>query len=80
LTNDGATILKQLEVTHQAKKFLVELSQIQDREVGQGTTSVVILNTELLKRGNELIKNNIYAASMISGYRLALRESIKFIS
>ena len=80
MTNDGATILKQLEVTHQAKKFLVELSQIQDREVGQGTTSVVILNTELLKRGNELIKNNIYAASMISGYRLALRESIKFIS
>ena len=59
ITNDGATILKQLEVTHPAAKVLVELSQIQDREVGDGTTSVVILAAELLKRGNELIKNNI---------------------
>ena len=80
ITNDGATILKQLEVTHQAEKFFVELSQIQDREVGHGTTSMVILTSELLKRGNELINNKIHATSMISGYRLALKESIKFIS
>jgi len=79
ITNDGATILKQLEVTHPAAKVLVELSQIQDREVGDGTTSVVILAAELLKRGNELIKNNIHATSVMSGYRLALKESIKFI-
>merc|ERR1712166_1297620 len=64
ITNDGATILKQLEVTHPAAKVLVELSQIQDREVGDGTTSVVILAAELLKRGNELIKNNIHATSV----------------
>jgi T-complex protein 1 subunit alpha len=80
ITNDGATILKQLEVTHPAAKVLVELSQIQDREVGDGTTSVVILAAELLKRGNELIRNNIHATSVMSGYRLALKESIKFIS
>ena len=79
ITNDGATILKQLEVTHPAAKVLVELSQIQDREVGDGTTSVVILAAELLKRGNELIKNNIHATSVMSGFRLALRESVKFI-
>jgi T-complex protein 1 subunit alpha len=79
ITNDGATILKQLEVTHPAAKVLVELSQIQDREVGDGTTSVVILAAELLKRGNELIKNNIHATSVMAGYRLALKESIKFI-
>merc|ERR1712166_1091498 len=54
ITNDGATILKQLEVTHPAAKVLAELSQIQDREVGDGTTSVVILAAELLKRGNSL--------------------------
>jgi len=79
ITNDGATILKQLEVTHPAAKVLVELSQIQDREVGDGTTSVVILAAELLKRGNELIRNNIHATSVMSGYRLALKESVKFI-
>ena len=79
ITNDGATILKQLEVTHPAARVLVELSQIQDREVGDGTTSVVILAAELLKRGNELIKNNIHATSVMAGFRLALKESVKFI-
>jgi T-complex protein 1 subunit alpha len=66
-------------VTHPAARVLVELSQIQDREVGDGTTSVVILAAELLKRGNELIKNNIHATSVMTGYRLALKESVKFI-
>ena len=49
ITNDGATILKQLEVVHPAAKVIVELSQLQDKEVGDGTTSVVILAAELLK-------------------------------
>ncbi len=64
---------------HPAAKVLVELSQIQDREVGDGTTSVVILAAELLKRANELVKNKIHPTSIMSGYRLALRESVKFI-
>lgn len=79
ITNDGATILKQLEVQHPAAKVLVELSQIQDREVGDGTTSVVILAAELLKRANDLVKNKIHPTSIMTGYRLALRESVKFI-
>lgn len=79
ITNDGATILKQLEVTHPAAKVLVELSQIQDREVGDGTTSVVILAAELLRRANELVKNKVHATSVMSGYRLALKESVLFI-
>jgi chaperonin GroEL (HSP60 family) len=49
IRNIGATILKQLEVEHPAAKVLVELAQIQDREVGDGTTSVVLLAAELLK-------------------------------
>ena len=49
ITNDGATILKQLEVKHPAAKVLVELAQLQDKEVGDGTTSVVIIAAELLK-------------------------------
>ena len=79
ITNDGATILKQLEVEHPAAKVLVELSQIQDREVGDGTTSVVILAAELLKRGNQLIQNKIHPTTVITGYRLALKEAIKHI-
>merc|ERR1712166_1522066 len=79
ITNDGATILKQLEVTHPAAKVLVELSQIQDREVGDGTTSVVILAAELLKRANELVKQHIHPTSIMAGYRLALKESVNCI-
>jgi len=57
ITNDGATILKLLEVEHPAARVLVELSQIQDREVGDGTTSVVILAAELLKVFNYIKYN-----------------------
>jgi T-complex protein 1 subunit alpha len=80
ITNDGATILGQLEVTHPAAKVLVELSQIQDREVGDGTTSVVILAAELLKRANELVKMKVHPTSIMAGYRLALKESVKWIT
>ena len=66
ITNDGATILKLLEVEHPAAKVLAELAQIQDREVGDGTTTVVILASELLKRGNQLIQNKIHPTSLDS--------------
>ena len=75
----GATILKQLEVEHPAAKVLVELAQIQDREVGDGTTSVVLLAAELLKRGNQLIQNKIHPTTVITGYRMALKEAVNFI-
>lgn len=79
ITNDGATILSQLEVEHPAAKVLVELANLQDKEVGDGTTSVVILAAELLKRANQLVKNKIHPTTIISGYRLALKEMIKYI-
>ena len=79
ITNDGATILANLEVEHPAARVLVQLSEIQDKEVGDGTTSVVIVASELLKRANELVKNSIHPTSIMSGYRLAMKESIKFI-
>merc|ERR1719464_2499173 len=79
ITNDGATILKQLEVEHPAAKVLVELANLQDTEVGDGTTSVVIIAAELLKRANELVRNNIHPTTIIAGYRVAMRESIKYI-
>jgi T-complex protein 1 subunit alpha len=79
ITNDGATILKQLEVEHAAGKILVELSNLQDQEVGDGTTSVVVLAAELLKQGNELVKNGVHPTSVIAGFLLAKKESLKFI-
>ncbi len=79
ITNDGATILKLLSIEHPAAKILGDLAQIQDKEVGDGTTSVVILSAELLRRATQLIKNKVHPTTVISGYRLALKEAIKHI-
>uniref|UniRef100_A0ACD5UE09 Uncharacterized protein n=1 Tax=Avena sativa TaxID=4498 RepID=A0ACD5UE09_AVESA len=79
ITNDGATILRMLEVEHPAAKVLVELAELQDREVGDGTTSVVIIAAELLRRANDLVRNKIHPTSIISGYRLAMREACKYV-
>ncbi|ODV89259.1 hypothetical protein CANCADRAFT_32571 [Tortispora caseinolytica NRRL Y-17796] len=80
VTNDGATILSLLDVEHPAGKVLVELAQQQDREVGDGTTSVVIIAAELLRRAVQLVKNKIHPTTIITGYRLALKEAIRFIN
>ncbi|XP_034250566.1 T-complex protein 1 subunit alpha [Thrips palmi] len=79
VTNDGATILRLLEVEHPAARVLVELAQLQDDEVGDGTTSVVIIAAELLKNADELVKQKIHPTSIISGYRLACKEACKYI-
>ena len=79
ITNDGATILAQLEVEHPAARVLVDLAQLQDQEVGDGTTSVVIVASELLRRGNELVKDNIHPTTIISGYRTALKAAVAFL-
>ena len=79
ITNDGATILKLLEVEHPAAKILVELAELQDHEVGDGTTSVVIVACELLPRGNELVGQKVHPTSIISGYRLAMKEACRMI-
>uniref|UniRef100_A0A8C1S936 T-complex protein 1 subunit alpha n=1 Tax=Cyprinus carpio TaxID=7962 RepID=A0A8C1S936_CYPCA len=80
ITNDGATILKLLEVEHPAAKVLCELADLQDKEVGDGTTSVVIVAAELLKSADELVKQKIHPTSIISGYRLACKEAVRYIS
>ena len=79
ITNDGATILKQLDVVHPAAKVLVELSNLQDQEVGDGTTSVVLMAAELLRSANELVKQHVHATSIISGFTYAKKEACKFI-
>lgn len=77
ITNDGATILKNLEIIHPAAQCLVELSVLQDSEVGDGTTSVVILAAELISRGNQLIKKGVHPTIVMQGLRTAMRDSVK---
>jgi T-complex protein 1 subunit alpha len=79
VTNDGATILRMLDVEHPAAKVLVELAELQDQEVGDGTTSVVILAAELLKVANGLILDHIHPMTVVSGFRLACKQSTKYI-
>ncbi|KAK5951248.1 chaperonin-containing T-complex alpha subunit Cct1 [Knufia fluminis] len=79
VTNDGATLLSLLDVEHPAGKILVDLAHQQDKEVGDGTTSVVLIAAELLRRANELMKNRIHPTVIITGYRLALREAVKYM-
>ncbi|KRY71499.1 T-complex protein 1 subunit alpha, partial [Trichinella pseudospiralis] len=79
ITNDGATILKLLEVKHPAAKVMIELAQLQDKEVGDGTTSVVILAAEILNYADQLVKQRIHPTSIISGLRVACREAVKYM-
>ncbi|CAB9519572.1 T-complex protein 1 subunit alpha (Fragment) [Seminavis robusta] len=79
ITNDGATILAQLEVEHPAARLLVDLSRLQDAEVGDGTTSVVLIAAELLRRGSTLVKKGIHPTTILSGYRAALKAAVQYI-
>jgi archaeal chaperonin len=71
ITNDGVTILKEMDVQHPAAKMLVEVAKTQDAEVGDGTTTSVILAGELLKKATDLIDSNVHPTIIASGYRLA---------
>lgn len=76
ITNDGATILKEIDVEHPAAKMIVEVAKSQDEECGDGTTSAVILTGELLKYAGELIEQNIHPTVICSGYKLAANKAI----
>jgi thermosome len=71
ITSDGATILKEMEVEHPAAKMLVEVSKTQDDEVGDGTTSAVVVAGELLSKAEELLDNNLHPTVIVEGYRKA---------
>jgi T-complex protein 1 subunit alpha len=79
ITNDGATILKNMLVTDPAAKIMVNLALEQDKEVGDGTTSVVLLASNLIKKGYELIIEGVHPSVVVSGYRMAFSESLKFV-
>ena len=77
ITGDGAAILKEMDVQHPAAKMLVEVAKAQDDEVGDGTTTVVVLAGELLKNAGELLDQDIHPSIIIDGYEKALQRALE---
>jgi len=75
VTNDGATILKEIDVEHPAAKMIVEVAKSQDEECGDGTTSAVVLTGELLKYAGDLLDQNIHPTVICGGYKLASEKA-----
>ncbi len=79
ITNDGATILKEMQIEHPAAKMIVEVAKTQEDTVGDGTTTAVILAGELLKRAEDLLDQNIHPTVLARGYRLAEAEAQRLL-
>jgi thermosome len=79
ITNDGAAILNEIDVEHPAAKMMVEIAKTQDDMVGDGTTTAVVLASELLKKAEELLDQNIHPTILVSGYRKAAQKAIEII-
>ena len=80
ITNDGATIMKELDVQHPAAKMLVEVAKTQDNEVGDGTTSAVILAGELLSKAEKLLDLDVHPTVIVDGYKKAADRASSFLN
>jgi len=79
ITNDGVTILKEMDIEHPAAKMMVEIAKTQDTEVGDGTTTAVVLAGELLKQAEELLEQEIHPTVIAAGYRAAAEKSMEIL-
>lgn len=79
ITNDGATILKQIEVQHPAAKMLVEITKSVDNKVGHGTKSVAVLAGFLLEKAEDLINKNVHSTVLVDGCRRASQKAIEIL-
>jgi thermosome len=79
ITNDGATILDEMEVQHPSAKMLVEVAKTQDDEVGDGTTTVVVLTGELLGKGEQLLDKDVHPMIVVDGYKLAAEKALEIL-
>ena len=79
ITNDGATILKEMDVQHPAAKMLVEVAKSQDSEVGDGTTTVVVLAGELLTRAEKLLDQEVHPTVIVEGYKKAAAKALEIL-
>lgn len=80
ITNDGATILKEMDVQHPAAKMMVEIAKAVDDEVGDGTTSSVIVAGAMLEKAEDLIKQGVHPTVIVDGYRKAMRQAIEILN
>lgn len=80
VTNDGVTILKEIDVQHPAAKMVVEVAKTQDTECGDGTTSAVVLAGELLKQSEALIDSNIHPTVITNGFKLAAEKAVEILN
>jgi chaperonin GroEL (HSP60 family) len=79
ITNDGATILKEIDVQHPAAKMIVEVAKTQDDEVGDGTTTAVVLTGELLKRAGKLLEQKIHPTIITEGFQKAAEKALEIL-
>ena len=79
ITNDGVTILKEIDVQHPAAKMVVEVAKTQDTECGDGTTSAVVLAGELLKQSESLIDSNVHPTVITNGFKLAAAKAVEVL-
>lgn len=79
ITNDGATILKEVDIEHPAAKMMVEVAKSVDNEVGDGTTSAVVLAGALIEKAEELISKEVHPTVIVEGYQMASERAIEFL-
>src|SRR4030042_876766 len=77
ITSDGATVLEEIDVQHPAAKMMIEIAKTQDKEVGDGTTTAVLLAGELLRKAGELLEDNIHPSIIVSGYQKASEKALE---
>ena len=80
ITNDGATILKEIDVQHPAAKMMVEISKTVDNEVGDGTTSSVVFGGALLARAEDLLKKDVHSSTIVEGFQTAAEKTLEIYS
>jgi thermosome len=79
ITNDGVTILKEMDIEHPAAKMMVEVAKTQDAEVGDGTTTAVVIAAELLKNAEDLLTQKVHPTVIAEGYRLATTKALAIL-
>src|SRR3990167_2594667 len=80
VTNDGVTILEEMEIDHPAAKMMVEIAKTQESEVGDGTTTAAMLGGELLQKAESLLDRKIHPTVIVKGYRLAAEKAIEILN
>ena len=80
ITNDGATILKEMDIEHPAAKMIIEAAKTQEQHCFDGTTTAVVLSGELLKRSEDLIEQNVHPTVICEGFRLAAEKAVDLLS